>query len=67
MFKKAAVLTHPTLARQDAPLHRQGRKRNIRYVEPLNDVRTKLEDFFNIMLVNGDESIRNRILRQLSR
>ena len=29
--------------------------------------RTKREDFFNVMLVNGDEPVRNRVLRQLSR
>ena len=27
-------------------------RRTLRYVEPLNDARTKLDDFFNSLLVN---------------
>jgi len=56
MFKKATDLTLPTPARQDTPLRidgrseRRGKTYSLSYVEPLNDARTKLEDFFNILL-----------------
>jgi hypothetical protein len=56
MFKKAIVLTRPTLARRDAPYPRRGRSKrrgdaySLPYVEPLSAARTKLADFFNILL-----------------
>jgi hypothetical protein len=52
----AAVLTQPALARQDAPFLRRGRSErrgeaySVPYVEPLSDARTKLADFFSIVL-----------------
>jgi hypothetical protein len=52
----ADVLTHPTLARHDAPLHKQGRSErrgeaySALYVEPLSDARTPLADVFSILL-----------------
>ena len=51
----ALVLTHPTLARRDAPFHTRGRSERrgesyfVPYVEPLSDARTKLADLFNIL------------------
>jgi len=57
LFKKAAVLTRPAPARQDTLFHGQGRSErrgesySLPYVEPLSDVRTKLADFFNSLLV----------------
>jgi hypothetical protein len=56
MVKKASVLTRPTPVRRDAPFHRQGRSERrgesyfVPYVEPLSDTRTRLADFFNILL-----------------
>jgi hypothetical protein len=56
MLKKARLLTHPTPARRDAPFpgkaagesnpeaYPQG------YVEDFDELRTKLEDFFSILL-----------------
>ena len=57
MLKKAGLLTRPTPARQDASFRGQGRaseeaRRTLRYVEPLNEARTPLADFFSILL-NG--------------
>ena len=49
-------LTHPTPARQDAPLRWRGRSErrgdsySALYVEPLSDARTPLADFFSILL-----------------
>ena len=34
----------------------EGARRTLRYVEPLSDARTKLADFFNILLVGGYEA-----------
>jgi hypothetical protein len=55
MFKKARLLTRPSLAHRDAPFPKQGRneqkaRRTLRYVEPLSDARTMLVDFFSILL-----------------
>jgi hypothetical protein len=56
MFKKATVLTRPTLARRDATCPKRGRSErggeaySFPYVEPLSEARTKLEVFFNILL-----------------
>ena len=56
MFKKAAVLTRPAPARRDVPFRGQGRSErrgeaySLLYVESLNDARTPLADFFNILL-----------------
>ena len=53
----ALVLTHPTLARRDAPFHtrgrseRRGKSYSVPYVEPLSDASTKLADFFNILSI----------------
>jgi hypothetical protein len=50
------ILTRPTPARQDAPFRGQGLNEQrgeayfLSYVEPLRDVRTQLETFFNIVL-----------------
>jgi hypothetical protein len=57
MFKKASVFTRPTPARQDAPFHRQGRS-EVRDATCLREALrrrqgTRLEDFFNILLVSG--------------
>ena len=58
MFKKAFDLTHPTPARQDAPLRMRGRSERIGeaycapYVELLRDARAKLENCFNILFVS---------------
>jgi len=57
MFKKAFDLSHPTPARQDAPLRMRGRSERrgevycAPYVEPLSDARAKLANFFNILFV----------------
>jgi hypothetical protein len=65
MFKKADVLTRPTPARQDAPFHGRSERRGeahsgysllflmqrVQSVEVLSDARTKLADFFNILLL----------------
>ena len=37
---------------------RGGEAYSFRYVEPLNDARTKLADFFNILLVNQEPAVR---------
>jgi hypothetical protein len=53
MLKKARLLTRPTLARQDAPLHRQGRNSvavTLRFTVPVSDARTTLADFSSILL-----------------
>ena len=61
MFKKARLLTRPTRARRDAPFpkrdrsERRGEAYSATYVEPLSDARTKLVDFFNILLLNEIE------------
>jgi hypothetical protein len=67
MFKKTGVLTRPTPARRDAPFRgcdrseRSGEAYFFPYVEPLSAARTKLEDFFNILLAHivHDGSSRN--------
>ena len=60
MLKKARLLTHPTLARRDAPCPKQGRRstadpRFTFHVLPFtvleSEARTKLADFFSILLV----------------
>ena len=60
MLKKARLLTRPTLARRDAPCPKQGRSstadpRFTFHVLPFtvfdSDARTKLADFFSILLV----------------
>jgi hypothetical protein len=61
MFKKARLLTRPTRARRDAPFPKRGRSERrgeadfVPYVEPLSDARTKLADFFNILLLDEIE------------
>lgn len=58
MFKKALFLTRPPQAHRDAPFHSRGRSdRRAEGVlfavrETLSDARTKLEDFFNILLIS---------------
>ena len=42
MLKNARLLTHPTLASEEA-------RRTLRDVEPLSDVRTPLAGFFSIL------------------
>jgi hypothetical protein len=62
MFKKANLLTRPTLARRDAPCPKQGRSEgkgesySVLYVEPLSEARTPPPSFFNILLVCGYEA-----------
>jgi len=57
MLKKTRLLTRPTLARRDAPCPKQGRSERrgesyfVSYVESLSEARTKLADFFSILLV----------------
>ena len=55
----ARLLTHPTPARQDAPFRRQDRSSEAdprftfhtsRFTAPGSDARTKLADFFSILL-----------------
>jgi hypothetical protein len=54
--QKARLLTHQTPARQDAPFRGRGRRRietggvPSGYVEDFDELRTKLADFFNILL-----------------
>ena len=70
MFKKASLLTHPTLARRDAPFPKRGRseRRRLRSrlrlskasipVLSLNlslNLPYTLADFFNIMLLDEIE------------
>ncbi len=56
MLKRSRLLTRPTLARQDAPFRRQGRRRvetggvPLGYVEDFDELRTPLADFFSILL-----------------
>jgi hypothetical protein len=59
MLKKARLLTRPTLARRDAPYPMQGRSSSAdprftfhasRFTLPLSEARTKLADFFSILL-----------------
>jgi len=55
-LKMAAVPTCQTLARQDALFQGRGRSErrgesySLPYIEPLGDARTKLADFFIILL-----------------
>ena len=66
MLKKARLLTHPTLARRDAPCPRQGRSSEAdprftfhasRFTVPESDARTLLADFFSILLALSDGHI----------
>jgi len=41
---------------QQGRSERKGESYSARYVEPLSDARTKLADFFNILLVGGYEA-----------
>jgi len=59
MHKKAGLLTRPTLARREAPYPMQGRNSEAgprftfhtsRFTVPGSDARTKLTDFFSILL-----------------
>jgi hypothetical protein len=56
ILKKFRLLTRPTPARQDAPFRGQGRRRVETggvpwgYVEDFDEPRTKLADFFSILL-----------------
>jgi hypothetical protein len=61
ILKKARLFTHPTQARRDAPYPMQGRSSATdhrftfhasRFTAPENDARTKLADFFSILLRN---------------
>ena len=61
MLKKARLLTHPTLARQDAPYPKQGRSSAVdprltfhasRFTVPWSEARTPLADFFSILLLD---------------
>ena len=60
MLKKARFLTHPTLARRDAPCPKQGRSSTAdprvtfyasRFTAPGSEARTPLEAFFSILLL----------------
>jgi len=62
MFKKTSVFTRPPQRAKRAfteqgRSERRGEAYSVLYVEPLSDARTKLEDFFNILL---DDLIRRR-------
>jgi hypothetical protein len=55
MLKMATVLTRPTLRAKTrrstgAAAASEEARRTLRYVEPLSDARTKLVDFFSILL-----------------
>ena len=59
MLKKARLLTRPTLARRDAPWPKQGHSAAAdprftfhasRFTVPGSDARTKLADYFSILL-----------------
>ncbi len=55
MFKKAIVLTRPPLRAKtrispNKAAASEEARRTLRYVEPLSEARTMLEDFFNILL-----------------
>ncbi len=56
MLKKASLLSYPTLAHRDAPFPNKAAGESkpeaypLGYVEGLNDARTKLADFFSILL-----------------
>lgn len=58
MFKKAFCFHPPTPKRRDASIRERPQRAKeakayfLPYVEPLRDARTKLEDFFNILLVS---------------
>jgi len=60
MLKKARFLTHPTLARRDAPCPKQGLSSTAdprftfhtsRFTAPASEARTPLEAFFSILLL----------------
>ena len=60
MLKKARLLTRPTLSRRDAPCPQQGHSfatdprftfHALRFTVPLSEARTKLGDFFSILVL----------------
>ena len=72
MLKKARLLTRPTPARQDAPFRGQGHSSPAdlrftfhasRFTAAGSDARTKLADFFSILLRSAQEIHRSGRLR----
>ena len=63
----ASRLTRPAPARRDAPFTGRGRSEqrgeaySVPYVEPLSAARTKLADFFSILLSLRPEPITSRL------